>query len=209
MRSVCARIFSRVVISRDSLSHSRGGGPKRWWTSRCQRAEENLGRIYPGSGSGYAGAPGISPFLSKGRDAGGAASRKLITDLAIGEKTRKPAPPTRLLPLCRSPPGQSTDHRSGMCSSNAGRSAGAPVARAPSACRYVVGKPAGTASCSIEITVMTLTPSGSRMGERMENIPAAVNKIISQEQRAADMQCQEPCMRPLRSECSRVLTQIL
>src|SRR6266545_4176846 len=47
----------------------------------------NSRRIYPASGSGYAGAPGIFPFLAKGRDAGGAASRnKPILRSAKGAK---------------------------------------------------------------------------------------------------------------------------
>ena len=176
--------------------------------SRCQRAERFQTHV-SGLWLRLCRSPRYFSFLSKGRDVGRRRLAQINWPILRSAKGAKPAPPTRLLPLCRSPPGQSTDHRSGMCSSNAGRSAGAPAARAPSACRYVVGKPAGTASCSIEITVMTLTPSGKQDGERMDNIPVAVNKIISQEQRAADMQCQEPCMRPLRSECSRVLTQIL
>jgi hypothetical protein len=38
--------------------------------------KENFRRIYPGSGSGSSGTPWYFPFLSKGRVAGGAASRE-------------------------------------------------------------------------------------------------------------------------------------
>ena len=73
--------------------------------------------------------PGIFPFLSK--EGMQEALPRANEPIVRSAKAQEHAPPTRLLPLRRSPSSQSADQQTVLAVKPAGHSAGAPVASGP------------------------------------------------------------------------------
>jgi hypothetical protein len=176
--------------------------------------KESFRRIDPGSGSDSSGTPGIFPFLSQGRDAGGAASRKISRscDRRRRKNMRLPrgcchyAGPRR----AKVPTKQTV-----LAVKPAGHSAGAPVASGPEYFPIRCRQGRGNRLLLHRDHRHELDPfRGTGWGERIENIFPSVNSkflrriaLLTDSDERSRMY--PPCQRGERRRSQKLLSMLL